>query len=209
MDPAMSIPHPTVRQIAISRIDGVGVIIVVSVTIRAGIGKEGCAQKSSVVKTTGKESVVETIDSGAKRAPEGGVGTHHRRLDGSTAEGGMGTHHRRSDGSTAEGRVGSHHRRRGGCTPERGANAAEASVKSAEPSVEATSESVDSTSTSVESASAEASASKPPSSVEAPASEPRSTAKSCSPGRRERGGRQAERQSGDSNQIASHGTTFQ
>jgi hypothetical protein len=100
----------------------------------------------------------------------------------------MGTHHRRPDGSTAEGRVGSHHRRRGGYTPERGADAAEApSVKSAEPTVESTSASVESTA-----------------SVEAP-----STAKSCSPGRRERGGRQAERQGGDSNQIASHSTTFQ
>jgi hypothetical protein len=172
MDPAMSIPHPTVRQIAISRIDRVGVTVIVAVIIRIGTGKEGCAEKSSVVKATGKESVIETIDSGAKRATEGGMGTHHRR----------------PDGSTAEGRVGSHHRRRGGYTPERGADAAEApSVKSAEPAVESTSASVESTA-----------------SVEAP-----STAKSCSPGRRERGGRQAQRQGGDSNQIASHSTTFQ
>jgi hypothetical protein len=193
MDPAMSIPHPTVRQIAISRIDGVGVTVIVAVIIRIGTGKEGCAEKSSVVKATGKESVIETIDSGAKRATEGGMGTHHRR----------------PDGSTAEGRVGSHHRRRGGCTPERGADATEApsvksaeptvesstaSVKSAEPTVESTSASVESTSASVESTA----------SVEAP-----STAKSCSPGRRERGGRQAQRQGGDSNQIASHSTTFQ
>jgi hypothetical protein len=107
----------------------------------------------------------------------------------------MGTHHRRPDGSTAEGRVGSHHRRRGGCTPERGADATEApSVKSAEPTVESTSASVESTSASVESTA----------SVESP-----STAKSCSSGRRERGGRQAERQGDDSNQIASHSTTFQ
>ena len=77
MDPAMSIPHPTVRQIAISRIDGVGVTIIVTVIIRIGIGKEGCAEKSSVVKATGKESAVETTDSGAKRATEGGVGTCH------------------------------------------------------------------------------------------------------------------------------------
>ncbi len=193
MDPAMSIPHPTVRQIAISRIE-VGVTVIVAVIIRIGTGKEGCAEKSSVVKAIGKESVIETIDSGAKRATEGGMGTHHRR----------------PDGSTAEGRVGSHHRRRGGCTPERRADATEASsVKSAEPTVESTSASVESTSASVEStasveAPSTASVESTSASVEAP-----STAKSCSPGRRERGGRQAERQGGDSNQIASHGTTFQ
>ena len=77
MDSAMSIPHPTVRQIAISRIDGVGVTIIVAVIIRIGIGKEGCAEKSSVVKATGKESVVEMIDSGAKGVTQGGVGTCH------------------------------------------------------------------------------------------------------------------------------------
>jgi hypothetical protein len=187
MDSAMSIPHPTVRQIAISRIE-VGVTVIVAVIIRIGTGKEGCAEKSSVVKAIGKESVIETIDSGAKRATEGGMGTHHRR----------------PDGSTAEGRVGSHHRRRGGCTPERRADATEASsVKSAEPTVESTSASVEST------ASVEAPST---ASVEAPSTAPveaPSTAKSCSPGRRERGGRQAERQGDDSNQIASHGTTFQ
>jgi hypothetical protein len=187
MDPAMSIPHPTVRQIAISRIDGVGVTVIVAVIIRIGTGKEGCAEKSSVVKATGEESVIETIDSGAKRATEGGMGTHHRR----------------PDGSTAEGRVGSHHRRRGGCTPERGADTTEApSVKSAEPTVESTSASVKSAEPTVESTSASVESTS--ASVEAP-----STAKSCSPGRRERGGRQAERQGDDSNQIASHSTTFQ
>jgi len=194
MDSAMSITHPTVRQIAISRIE-VGVTVIVAVIIRIGTGKEGCAEKSSVMKAIGKESVIETIDSGAKRATEGGMGTHHRR----------------PDGSTAEGRVGSHHRRRGGCTPERRADATEASsVKSAEPTVESTSASVESTSASVEStASVEAPSA---ASVEAPSTAPveaPSTAKSCSPGRRERGGRQAERQGDDSNQIASHGTTFQ
>ena len=91
MDPAMSIPHPTVRQIAISRIDGVGVTVIVAVIIRIGTGKEGCAEKSSVVKATGKESVVEAI-AGAKLAAASGVRTHHRRLDGSSAEGGVGSH---------------------------------------------------------------------------------------------------------------------
>jgi hypothetical protein len=93
MDSTMSIPHPTVRQIAISRIDGVGVTVIVAVIIRIGTGKEGCAEKSSVVKAIGKESVIETIDSGAKRATEGGMGTQHRRPDGTTAEGRVGSHH--------------------------------------------------------------------------------------------------------------------
>jgi len=61
MDPAMAVQHPTVRQVTISRIGRVGITIIVSVIIRIGIGIEGCAEKSSVVKTTGKESVVEVI----------------------------------------------------------------------------------------------------------------------------------------------------
>jgi hypothetical protein len=91
MDPAMAIPHPTVRQVAISRIGRVGIIVIVSVIIRIGISIEGRAEKSSVVKATGKESVVEAI-AGAKLAAASGVRTHHRRLDGSSAEGGVGSH---------------------------------------------------------------------------------------------------------------------